>query len=93
LAGYALERTELFSAEENFFQLPAVLEQCDLIVSVETAVMHLANAVHVPVIALMRQKNPEWAPIDKANSTVITALQRRDWVKAISVDQVMKAIR
>jgi ADP-heptose:LPS heptosyltransferase len=93
LAGYALERTELFSAEENFFQLPAVLEQCDLIVSVETAVMHLANAVHVPVIALMRQKNPEWAPIDKANSAVITALQRRDWVKAISVDQVMKAIR
>jgi ADP-heptose:LPS heptosyltransferase len=90
--GYALERTHLFSAEENFFQLPAILSQCDLIISVETAVMHLANAVHVPVIALMRQKNPEWVPIDRENSTVVTALQRRDWVKAISVEQVMKAM-
>lgn len=89
---YQLERTELFSAEDNFFQLPAILERCDLIVSVETAVMHLANAVHVPVIALMRQKNPEWVPIDRANSTVITAPNRRDWVKAVSVEQVLKAI-
>ena len=93
IAGYGLARTELFSAEENFFQLPAILAQCDLIISVETAVMHLANAVHVPVIALMRQKNPEWVPIDRQNSTVITAANRRDWVKAISVEQVMKAIR
>ena len=89
---YRLERTRLFSAVDNFFQLPAVLSECDLIISVETAVMHLANAVHVPVIALMRQKNPEWVPIDSANSTVITAARRRDWVKAITVDQVMKAL-
>ena len=93
LGRYALERTELFSAEENFFQLPAMLAQCDLIISVETAVMHLANAVHVPVVALMRQKNPEWVPVDKANSIVITAAQRHDWVKAITVEQVMKAIQ
>ncbi|MBO9537989.1 glycosyltransferase family 9 protein [Herbaspirillum sp.] len=90
---YGLPRTELFSAEENFFQLPAILERCDLIVSVETAVMHLANAVHVPVVALMRQKNPEWVPIDRANSTVITAPHRRDWVKAVSVEHVLEAIR
>jgi ADP-heptose:LPS heptosyltransferase len=51
--------------------------------------MHLANAVHVPVIALMRQKNPEWVPIDSANSTVIKTAQRRDWVKEITVDKVM----
>jgi ADP-heptose:LPS heptosyltransferase len=89
---YALERTHLFSADENFFQLPAILAECDLIVSVETAVMHLANAVHVPVIALMRQKNPEWVPIDSANSTVITTAQRREWVKAITVEQVMGAL-
>jgi ADP-heptose:LPS heptosyltransferase len=54
--------------------------------------MHLANAVGVPVVALMRQKTPEWAPVDKANSTVITADQRRDWVKAIPVDAVMHAL-
>ncbi|MEN3364799.1 MAG: hypothetical protein V7606_2073 [Burkholderiales bacterium] len=89
LEGYPLKRTHLFSAQENFFELPATLSQCDLVISVETAVMHLANAVHVPVIALMRQKNPEWVPIDSANSTVIKTAQRRDWVKEITVDKVM----
>jgi ADP-heptose:LPS heptosyltransferase len=84
-----LQRTRIFSAEENFFQLPAMLQQCDLIISVETAVMHLANAVGVPVIALMRQKNPEWVPIDRENSVVITAAKRSDWVKEIPVVQVM----
>ncbi|MCV2354048.1 lipopolysaccharide heptosyltransferase family protein [Paucibacter sp. B2R-40] len=87
-ATQGLERVQLFSAEENFFQLPAMLSQCSLIISVETAVMHLANAVHIPVIALMRQKNPEWAPIDEKNSTVITTLSRSDWVKAITAEQV-----
>jgi heptosyltransferase-3 len=84
-----LARTHLFSAEDNFFQLPAVLSVCSLIVSVETAVMHLANAVHVPVIALMRQKTPEWAPIDKANSTVITVARPNDWIDRIGVKEVM----
>jgi heptosyltransferase-3 len=83
------EHTYLFSADENFFQLPAMLSLCDLIVSVETAVMHLANAVHVPVIALMRKKNPEWAPIDTKNSTVITVAGKDDWVDRITVEQVM----
>lgn len=92
IGGYRLERAALFSAEDNFFQLPAILARCDLIISVETAVMHLANAVHVPVIALMRRKNPEWAPIDRASSTVITTRKRRDWIAAITVEQVMKAL-
>jgi ADP-heptose:LPS heptosyltransferase len=87
-----LARTQLFSAEENFFQLPAMLKQCSLIISVETAVMHLANAVGVPVIALMRQKNPEWVPIDRANSIVISAAKRSDWVKEIPVAAVMKEL-
>jgi ADP-heptose:LPS heptosyltransferase len=92
VAGQDLARTHLFSAEDNFFQLPAILSLCKLIVSVETAVMHLANAVHVPVVALMRQKNPEWAPIDKHNSTVVTVARRDDWVDRIGVDQVMAAL-
>jgi len=87
-----LDRTHLFSAEDNFFQLPAVLSLCSLIVSVETAVMHLANAVHVPVIALMRQKTPEWAPIDKDNSTVITVQRAEDWVDRIGVAELMAVL-
>jgi heptosyltransferase-3 len=87
-----LPHTHLFSAEDNFFQLPAILSLCQLIVSVETAVMHLANAVHVPVIALMRQKNPEWVPIDKRNSTIVTVARREDWVDKIGVEEVMAAL-
>ena len=89
---YSLRDTEPFSAEANFFQLPAMLAQCELIISVETAVMHLANAVHVPVIALMRQKNPEWVPIDRENSTVIIAEGKSDWVDTISIQQVLDAL-
>ncbi len=87
-----LEYAHLFSADENFFQLPAILALCDLVISVETAVMHLANAVHVPVIALMRQKNPEWAPIDRANSRIITVSGRNDWIAALTVEQVLPEI-
>ncbi|MFL9922934.1 glycosyltransferase family 9 protein [Herbaspirillum lusitanum] len=85
-------RTHLFSADENFFQLPAMMEQCNLIVTVETAVMHLANAVGVPVIALMRQISPEWVPIDAANSTVIYTQAYDDWVNKITVDTVMQVL-
>lgn len=87
LAGIAF-----FSAEENFFQLPAILSLCQLIISVETAVMHLANAVHVPVIALMRQKNPEWAPIDRRNSTVITVARPDDHLDQLTVSNVMAVL-
>ena len=93
MAQYQLSNTFLFSANENFFQLPALLQRCDLIISVETAVMHLANAVHVPVIALMRQKNPEWVPLDRDNSIVITTESRSAWVKAISTDAVIRVIQ
>jgi len=92
-ASQALPQTRLFSAEENFFELPSVLSLCDLAISVETAVMHLANAVHVPVIALMRRLTPEWAPIDREHSTVIEvdgALE--DGVDRIGVAEVIAAL-
>ncbi len=87
-----LDNAHVFSATDNFFQLPAMLAACDLVISVETSVMHLANAVHVPVLALMRRKNPEWAPIDEAGTVVIMPPRRAHWVKAISVENVMAAL-
>lgn len=87
-----LGHTQLFSAEQNFFELPAMLSRCQLIISVETAVMHLANAVHVPVIALMRQTSPEWAPINLALSTIIKTSTPKAWVEQISVEQVLQAL-
>lgn len=92
-AGRDVSAIRFFSAEENFFQLPAVLSLCQLIISVETAVMHLANAVHVPVVALMRQKNPEWAPIDTGQSTVITVARRDDCIDQLTVADVMAALQ
>ena len=91
-AGRDLTGVRFFSAEDNFFQLPAVLSLCQLIISVETAVIHLANAMQVPVVALMRQKNPEWAPIDRRNSTVITVAGRDDCIDRLSVADVMAAL-
>jgi len=82
----------LFSATDNFFQLPAMLQQCDLIISVETAVMHLANAVKVPVIALMRQHTPEWVPLDADNSRVIMTLNHDEWVEHIDSQRVIDAL-
>ncbi|WP_229256358.1 glycosyltransferase family 9 protein [Duganella lactea] len=91
-ASEAPPATHLFSAEDNFFQLPAILSLCSLIVTVETAVMHLANAVRVPVIALMRQNNPEWVPIDRQNSSIITVGRFGDWVTQIGLPEVMEKI-
>ncbi|NUU01937.1 glycosyltransferase family 9 protein [Herbaspirillum robiniae] len=82
----------LFSADENFFQLPALLSKCTLIVSVETAVMHLANAVKVPVIALMRQTSPEWVPVDASRTHVLTVRNRKDWLNEMKVDEVFNFI-
>ena len=88
----ALAHIRLFSAEDHFFQLPAVMSLCSLVVSVETAVMHLANAVGVPVIALMRRNCPEWAPIDRDNSTVLMVPEMDDWVTSIRVEDVLAAL-
>ncbi len=87
-----LAQVQLFCAEDNFFQLPAVLSLCSLIISVETAVMHLANAVHVPVIALMRQTTPEWAPIDRKLTTIVQTSGHKDGVDQITVHQVLAAL-
>ncbi|MFZ6727543.1 glycosyltransferase family 9 protein [Undibacterium sp. MH2W] len=91
-ATYHLDDVKLFSAVDNFFQLPAVLSRCHLIISVETAVMHLANAVHVPVIALMRLTSPEWVPINADITTLVKVSDRKAWIDAISVEQVMAAL-
>ncbi|WP_051156258.1 glycosyltransferase family 9 protein [Herbaspirillum huttiense] len=89
LAAVQSPRLHLFSADQNFFQLPAMLARCQLVISVETAVMHLANAVHVPVLALMRRTSPEWTPIDQANSTVIWVATPKGGVEEITTEQVI----
>jgi ADP-heptose:LPS heptosyltransferase len=87
-----LAHVRLFSADEHFFQLPAIMRLCALVISVETAVMHLANAVGVPVVALMRRNHPEWAPLDRARSTVLMVPGMDDWVTRIGVEDVLAVL-
>jgi heptosyltransferase III len=87
LKNYSARKIFLFTAANNYFQLPAILSLCDLVISVETSIIHLASAVHVPVLALMRQKNPEWVPLG-SNNKVIYAKKRGDWVKDIYASDV-----
>lgn len=91
-AGYG-KQVHLISATENFFQLPALMSQCDIIVSVETATMHLAAALNKPLIALMRQKNPEWKPWPTAKQIIITTTKRSEGIVAIRSCEVVKALR
>jgi ADP-heptose:LPS heptosyltransferase len=91
-AAMAIPHTHLFTAEDHFFQLPALLHLCDLIITVETVVMHLANAVHVPVIAMMRQTTPEWTPIDRDHSTIVLAKKYEDWISEIGLPQVLETV-
>ncbi len=93
LKNYSVQKIFLFTASHNFFQLPAILSLCDLVISVETSVMHLAAALDVPVIALMRQKNPEWIPYGIGEDRIVLTKRRRDRVKDISVQQVGEAVK
>ncbi len=82
----------LFSAHEHFFQLPATIELCDLVISVEAAVMHIAAALKVPVVALMSNENPEQVPWDKECSRVLMAARRKNCVKNIPPAQVIHEV-
>lgn len=86
---YSLTQTHIISADLNFFQLPAFIAVSDLVISVETSVMHLASALDIPVIALMRTKNPEWHPWDTGKVSIIQCVQRNDWVRNIPLASVI----
>ncbi|MCF7799967.1 hypothetical protein K9L05_02895 [Candidatus Babeliales bacterium] len=87
LKNYSLQKIFLFTATKNFFQIPAVIKYCDLVISVETSIIHLAAALNIPVVALMRKKNPEWEPIDVKNC-IVNVDRRTDWIKTINAQHV-----
>lgn len=85
----AVNGVHLFSATHSFFQLPAIIAACDIVVTVETSIMHFAAALDIPQVALMRQKNPEWVPLKGNLATIITTHNRNAWIKDIPVKHVM----
>ncbi len=91
LKHFSVKQIFLFTADFDFFQLPAVMSNCDFVISVETGTVHFAAALKIPVIVLMRQKNPEWVPLGTKYS-VIYAKESAGWVKNIQVADVVPVV-
>lgn len=52
----------LFTAANHFMELPALINECEFVISVETATMHLAAALKKKQLVLMREKAKSWKP-------------------------------
>ena len=69
---------------EQHKDIPAIaFSACDLVISVETAIMHLASSLSLPQIALIRKSASSWRPL-KA-SKVLTGKKRVDNIAASKV--------
>lgn len=73
-----------FSAIGHFYELPAMIKCCDYVISVETAIMHLAASVGTPQIALIRESAHHWRPFGKGS-----VLFGKGRVDMISPDQIV----
>ncbi|HBS47726.1 TPA: hypothetical protein DEO28_05180 [Candidatus Dependentiae bacterium] len=89
---YKNENIIFFTAKESFFELPAMLSLCNLVISVETSTMHLAQALKIPQIALMRTKSPEWKPYKLEESKIIFAPKDLH-IKSITPQEVLNKIK
>ncbi|MCW3170970.1 glycosyltransferase family 9 protein [Shewanella subflava] len=53
----------VFTALDNFFQLPALMAECDFCFSVDTATAHLAVSMDVPQVTVMASNFKLWQPL------------------------------
>lgn len=51
-----------FTATDSFFELPAVMAECDFSISVDTATSHLAASLSVPQVVIMANDVKLWQP-------------------------------
>ena len=78
-----------FCATEHFYQLPAMIAASDLVITVETAVMHISSALGKAQIVLMRESARQWMP--KQPATVLFGQSRVDKITIEDVTKVYKA--
>lgn len=81
-------RIRVFCADQHFLQLPALIEACDMVISVETAVMHLAEALGKKQIVLMRESAEQWRP--RSASKVLLGENK---VEQIEVQDIISAVK
>ncbi|MGX9461793.1 glycosyltransferase family 9 protein [Shewanella sp. A14] len=80
----------VFTVNEHFFELPSLIAHSDFVVTVDTAILHFAFAAHRPLLAMMREKKPYWAPPETEMSHVMYATEGRGYIEDISVDRVFQ---
>jgi len=51
-----------FTATDSFFELPAVMAECNITITVDTATSHLAASLGIPQVAIMADDVKLWQP-------------------------------
>ncbi|MBS1988837.1 glycosyltransferase family 9 protein [Candidatus Dependentiae bacterium] len=90
---YSFNDMIIFSPSDNFFQLPAIIVQCDLVISVQTSVLHLARALKIPTIALVNHLESEMIPRDLHDWQILLSDNKNKGMSSISSQQVIQAIQ
>ena len=82
---------EVFTAKTDFFELLGVLSLAHLVISVETAIMHLASCLNINQIALIRNSAQAhcWRPLN--NCSLLQGSKKR--VEAIEPQRVFDAVK
>lgn len=87
---YALTNTHIISTDLNFFQLPAFISISDIVISVESATMHLADICNIPLIALIASDDTLNQPRTNNRVTVLMPIKKR--IKSLGIKEVADAI-
>nr|WP_280925474.1 glycosyltransferase family 9 protein [Shewanella holmiensis] len=79
----------VFTALDNFFQLPALMAECDFCFSVDTATAHLAVSMGVPQVAVMASDFKLWQPL--GDSLILEGSGKASSVEPETVVKACKA--
>ncbi|WP_110458393.1 glycosyltransferase family 9 protein [Shewanella algidipiscicola] len=75
-----------FTALNNFFELPALIGLCDIVISVDTATAHLAVCMGKPQVTIMASDFKLWQPLGDS-----LVLEGKGKAKSVTPEQVCKA--
>ncbi|MCX6164418.1 MAG: glycosyltransferase family 9 protein [Ignavibacteriae bacterium] len=93
IAGYKGNNLTYISAD-NIFEVSEIVRNCDVIVTPDTSVVHLASCFNKPIVAMFH--NVEWvikryAPLSY-KSKIITS-KEKDSIEDISVEEVLENLK
>ncbi len=79
-------RIKVFTAIDNFFQLPALMAECDIVITVDTATSHLAASLGKPQVTIMANDEKLWQPLGDS-----LILEGSGQVSSITPAQIVEA--